>query len=277
MNWERKYWSEVYLRREELADTEKFLEIIIDRAAWEPHFIDNLQPDCAQRFVIPFGASWEGGADDTIENALSERSKQCIERVVSRVGEGRVAVLLWAGCGETDAIFAEACQIITDLQAEPMLLCYEKNPVSIGRFRRMQVIRYMISREETDVASMSFNEFESVYAFGVSEKRAKTIVRSGAAFMQSGTGPLESATYPWPNHENGSGEKIRILSSRAGQEEIDLCCGQLIQIDWGEEWRTIRNVLQQRDTDLLGELDDEDTALPSFLFSEKDLRYLKKY
>lgn len=212
---------------------------------------------------------------------------QCIGEAAALFGEGKVYVHLFAGLGETEQQYVAACQRIYDLGAEPTILSISPNnrwnrkPVSIGRYRRLQVARYLIVNGISQESFMQFNEFGSLYDFGLASARLKEILQTSHAFNQVGTNPIPGNAYTWPGHDNKVGS-IRNHSPAMNQEEVRKAEEEVAMIDWEEEWTTMANMVKVQEVDFSDVEEDNDlsTVIRSGNFSllgisADDLRYLK--
>ena len=256
-------------------------ELILDPISPDWQQLQMLNSESLQRVVVPLGAVTEKIFQNFYnENHLSWlECWQTIEQAVKITGSGKVFVILFAGLGETEQQFAQCCQKICDLGAEPTLLSLADNTIrgrktaSIGRYRRMQMIRYLIAEEMSDADSMQFNEFGSVFEFGIPKRKLTGVLQEARPFFTVGTGAIDPADYEWPGHDNTCGS-IRNFSSKMSEEQKTEVRNEFSLIAWEEEWATVANMLKNSDTDL-NELIDDEEELPLKVFSEEDLRYLK--
>ena len=265
----------------EVSKGEKDLpELILDPVSSDWQQLQMLNSERLQRVVVPLGAVTEK-LFQNFNNEDHASWLECwnaIEQTVKITGPGKVFVILFAGLGETEQQLAQCCQKICDLGAEPTLLSLADDTIrgrkatSIGRYRRMQMIRYLIAEEISDADSMQFNEFGTVFEFGIPKRKLTGILQEARPFFKVGTGAIDPADYEWPGHDNTCGN-IRNFSPEMSEEQKTQVRNEFSLIAWGEEWSTVANMLKNCDTDL-NELIDDEEELPLKVFSDEDLRYL---
>ncbi|HHW61772.1 MAG TPA: hypothetical protein GX404_07695 [Syntrophomonadaceae bacterium] len=221
-------------------------------------------------------------------NQLWDCYWQSICEAVALFGPGKVYVHLFTGLGETEQQYVAACQRICDLGAEPTILSiaannrWNRKAVSIGRYRRLQVARYLIVNEISQERFMQFNEFGSIYDYGLASSRLQQLLETGQPFYQVGTDPISGDLYAWPGHDNNIGS-LRNHSPAMNPEEVSQAQQELSMIDWEEEWVTMSNMVKIQEVDFSDV--EEDTDLSALIrsgnfsllgISKDDLRYLKK-
>lgn len=208
--------------------------------------------------------------------------------LVQMAGEGRVYVHLFAGCGETEEQFARTCQLLIDIGARVILLSLDPNnalgakPCSIGRYRRMQVIRYLIDHHIASYYQMNFNQFGSVYDFGVHPRLFSNLIDQGLPFMDAGIcGGISGTEYEWPGHCNDY-QDMRNISHAYFATDSKKIISQLTQISWEEEWHTINKkfTIEKIDFSDLEEENDLGGVIKAGQFGligleTNDLRHLK--
>lgn len=107
-------------------------------------------------------------------------------------GKGNVGVHLIVGLGETEKEMIETIQRAEDLGAKTHLFSFfpekgsklaEHRQPSYGKYRRVQLARYIINEGLGSYRNMKFNENGQVIDFGVDPDK---IIQYGEAFMTSG-------------------------------------------------------------------------------------------
>ena len=275
---------EIDLAELEAMSCENYLpELVIDPAVADWQQLKSLNCDKLKRVVIPMEAvtkilfKYYHSIED---NILWDSYWETIEEAVKIVGPGKVFVVLFAGMSETEQQFAQTCQRICELGAEPTLLCLATDSIpgketsSIGRYRRMQMIRYLISMEISDADTMQFNEFGSICEFGVPKKRLMRIMQEASPFFTVGTGDINPASYEWPGHDNECLSR-RNWAPDMSEEQKKQVRGEFSWVNWEEEWSSIGSMIKSSDIDLNELMEDEDD-IPPLSVSSADLRYLNK-
>ncbi|UCE37316.1 MAG: radical SAM protein [Thermoplasmata archaeon] len=152
------------------------------------------------------GADMVGIAIDTVTPELFEEHRgkgvkgphkwdhywEVVKWCVEVFGRGNVGVHLIVGLGETEREMIESIQRAEDLGAKTHLFSFfpeggsklEKHvQPSYGRYRRVQLARYIINGGLGSLNNMKFNEKGQVIEFGVDLNK---IIQDGEAFMTSG-------------------------------------------------------------------------------------------
>lgn len=115
-----------------------------------------------------------------------------LRKGVDIFGQGQVSVHFIVGLGESEQEMVMALQQIHDLGAvghlfsfypEPGSALAERSAPSIGRYRRMQLARYVIMNDFASAKTMGFNRSEQISDFGI---EVETFVASGQPFRTSG-------------------------------------------------------------------------------------------
>jgi len=186
----------------------------------------------ADRLSIPFDA-----ATPQIFNEIKgkhakgpyrwEEHMEAIKRAIKIFGDGKVSTHLIIGLGETEEEAVNFIQEFSDLNVTIGLFAFtpikgtklEKlPPPPIGKYRRIQLARYLIQNKIVRKEDMSFKEGK-ILGFGLSNKELNKIVENGQPFRTSGCpncnrpfynesprGPIYN--YPWkPSKEEV--ERIR--------------------------------------------------------------------
>jgi len=118
-----------------------------------------------------------------------------LREAVQVMGRGKVGCHLIVGLGETDKEIIAAMQRVRDLGAKTHLFSFYPEEGSmlqlhprpfIGRYRAIQVARYLIDNGLSDSKLMGFDESRRVKDFGISMQELDEIIDRGEAFMTSG-------------------------------------------------------------------------------------------
>ncbi|MEM3553111.1 MAG: radical SAM protein [Candidatus Bathyarchaeia archaeon] len=118
-----------------------------------------------------------------------------VEEALKIFGENNVGVHLIVGLGETEEEMVMAIQKAYDIGALTHLFSFfpeqgsllESLPQpSIGKYRRIQLARYLINKRISAYNKMSFDEKRRIIDFGVSKEDYIKIIESGLPFMTSG-------------------------------------------------------------------------------------------
>jgi len=110
-------------------------------------------------------------------------------------GEGRVGIHLIVGLGETECEIIETIQRASDVGVLTHLFSFfpEKGSAlecrsqpGIGRYRHVQLARFLIDENLADARRMSFDESGRITGFGIDDARLDEIISSGLPFRTSG-------------------------------------------------------------------------------------------
>ncbi|MGB9661012.1 MAG: radical SAM protein [Moorellaceae bacterium] len=124
-----------------------------------------------------------------------ERYWAGVEEAVSVLGAGRVGIHLIVGLGETEHEAVAAIQRAQDLGArthlfsffpEPGSLMQEQRPPSLGRYRRVQLARYLINEGLARLEGMRFDSGGRLVDFGIGQELLDETISTGLPFMTSG-------------------------------------------------------------------------------------------
>jgi len=124
-----------------------------------------------------------------------DRYWRTVQEVVEVFGKNRVGVHLIVGLGETEEEMVRAIQRAYDMGAQTHLFSFfpeEKSPLEnhpqppIGRYRRVQLARYLVNYCIASAEKMRFDEKGRIRNFGIDEGKLNRIVDSGLPFMTSG-------------------------------------------------------------------------------------------
>jgi biotin synthase len=124
-----------------------------------------------------------------------EEHFEALKAAVDILKAGRVSTHLIVGLGETEKDLAKVIQQLVDIGVYPGLFAFtpipgtylEKcPPPPVERYRRIQIARYLIVNGKSRLNNMAFDEHETIYDFGVSEKELKQLIKTGEPFITSG-------------------------------------------------------------------------------------------
>jgi biotin synthase len=118
-----------------------------------------------------------------------------VEDGVEVFGRYEVGVHLMVGLGETEAEVIEIIQKAYNLGAlthlfsffpEEGSLMQDRPQPPVGKYRRVQLARYLINKGMTTADKMTFDPEGRVLKFGIDEDVCNRVVDNGVAFMTSG-------------------------------------------------------------------------------------------
>jgi len=174
-----------------------------------------------ERLSIPFDAATPQIFDEIKGKFVRgpyrwENHMKAIKRAIKIFGDGKVSTHLIIGLGETEEEAVNFIQEFSDLNVTVGLFAFtpiagtklEKlPPPPIGKYRRIQLARYLIQNEIVRKEDMSF-EKGKIVGFGLSNRELNKIIESGQPFRTSGCpncnrpfynesprGPIYN--YPW--------------------------------------------------------------------------------
>jgi biotin synthase-related radical SAM superfamily protein len=110
-------------------------------------------------------------------------------------GEGMAGVHLICGLGETEKELVSAiakarsmggCTHLFSFFPEKGSLMEDHSPPRIGTYRRIQLARWLIDNDRSQIASMQFDAQERIVSFGLSDTELNDIILSGQPFETSG-------------------------------------------------------------------------------------------
>ena len=175
-----------------------------------------------------------------------ERYWESVVTAVGAFGEGHVGVHLIVGLGETEREMIETIQRARDLGAVTHLFSFFPEKSSslegraqpeIGRYRRVQLARFLIDEKFASARQMAFDESGRITGFGFDDARLDEVVASGLPFRTSGcpgktvvrlfTSEVEvgSCNRPYANCLPGS--EIRNFPFEPDKEDIALVRAEL--------------------------------------------------
>jgi len=120
---------------------------------------------------------------------------QDVKIAASIFGKNKATIHLIAGIGETEKDMIEAVQKSVNLGADPHMFSFfpEKGSIMenhpqppIGKYRRIQLARYLIQNGYTRIDKMKFNGNSEIIEFGINNSKLNKIIESGEPFVTSG-------------------------------------------------------------------------------------------
>jgi len=155
------------------------------------------------------GADMVGIAIDTATPELFEKLRgrgvkgphrwdkywRTVREAVEVFGKNRVGVHLIVGLGETEEEMVRAIQQAHNMGAQTHLFSFfpeEKSPMEnqpqppIGKYRRIQLARYLINHCITSAEEIEFDKGGRIRNYGIDEGELNKVIDSGLPFMTSG-------------------------------------------------------------------------------------------
>jgi biotin synthase len=139
-----------------------------------------------------------------------DNHREALKQAVNVFGEGHVSTHLIVGLGETEKEFCETVQWCVESGVYPGLFAFtpirgtvlenSAQPL-LGHYRRVQVAHYLITRKETCIENMDFNNNGCIINFGVPNDVVHKTVDSGEPFVTSG---CPNCNRPYYNEKPGS-------------------------------------------------------------------------
>jgi len=162
-----------------------------------------------------------------------DRYWQSVEAALEVFGEGMVGIHLIVGLGETEREMIETIQRARDLGARTHLFSFfpEKGSAlaegaqpPVGRYRRVQLARFLVDKAKTTVRDMTFNESGRITGFGTDDAALDEAVSSGLPFRTSGcpgtTGDIAACNRPYANCLPGG--EIRNFPFQPDEDDVGL-------------------------------------------------------
>ncbi len=122
------------------------------------------------------------------------RQLQLLKDACGIFGKGMVSTHLIVGIGETEEQMIKAIQECIDMGVLPGLFAFtpvagtvlaKREPPDIQRYRRIQVVRYLMLKKIARADDMEF-DVNGLTSYGVNEQALDCIVRTGRPFLTSG-------------------------------------------------------------------------------------------
>jgi biotin synthase len=148
-----------------------------------------------------------------------------------------VSVHMMVGMGETEKEMMEAIQRLHNMGSAATLFSFypegksrmADHPIpSMGRYRRIQLGRYLVNRGLTDVERISFNEEGRIKEYGVTPEVLEEAIRSGVPFETTGCPDREgkvACNRPFAN--SLPGPDVRNYPFAPNAEEIERIRSQI--------------------------------------------------
>ncbi|MGQ9629106.1 MAG: radical SAM protein [bacterium] len=166
-----------------------------------------------------------------------ERYWGTIRDSIDIFGRGYVGVHLIVGLGETEKEMIEAIQRVRDLGGSTHLFSFypeagsqlESHPQPpAGKYRRVQLARYLIDNGMARVDDMAFDPSGRIVDFGLRERELSAVIDSGKPFMTSGCpGKDGDAVCTRPFGDSPPGPDIRSYPFALNEEDIAQVRSQL--------------------------------------------------
>jgi biotin synthase len=124
-----------------------------------------------------------------------QNQHKALKEAVEVFGRGSVSTHLIVGLGETEKELCRVIQWCVDSGVYPGLFAFtpiegtaleNRHPPQVSSYRRVQVAHYLLTRKETCLEKMEFDDQGTITKFGVSEKKLLEGVESGKPFLTSG-------------------------------------------------------------------------------------------
>ncbi len=118
-----------------------------------------------------------------------------VENSLEMFGTGNVGVHLIVGLGETESEMALVIQKIVDMGARVHLFSFFPEPLSpmenhpqpsIGQYRRIQLLSYLVSNGLTHFERLEFNELGQIIDYGLEAQQLEHHILKGTPFMTTG-------------------------------------------------------------------------------------------
>ncbi|UCD73189.1 MAG: radical SAM protein [Candidatus Bathyarchaeota archaeon] len=151
-------------------------------------------------------------------------------------GLGGVSTHIIVGLGETDEELAEIFRRLIDLGIFPGLFAFtpvqgtnleESIKPSISRYRRIQLLHYLLTNRSIRYEDLKFGEKGEVIDFGLSRQELGKIIRSGLPFVTSG---CPDCNRPFYNEKPGG--PLYNYPRPLNREEID----QIVEVLLGNNY-----------------------------------------
>ncbi|PVX26512.1 MAG: radical SAM protein [Candidatus Bathyarchaeum sp.] len=124
-----------------------------------------------------------------------QNQHKALKEAVEVFGRGSVSTHLIVGLGETEKELCRVIQWCIDSGVYPGIFAFTpikgtalegKEPPQVCSYRRVQVAHYLLTRKETCLENMEFDDKGRITNFGVSEERLQEVIESGKPFLTSG-------------------------------------------------------------------------------------------
>jgi biotin synthase len=124
-----------------------------------------------------------------------ERYWQCLADSLKVFGEGNAGSHFMTGMGETEKEMCEAIQRVRNMGGRTHLFSFfpeAGSPMSdhpmppMAQYRRIQIARYLIDNNLSDMSRFKFNDSGQIIEFGLSSTDMENLIDSGEPFRTSG-------------------------------------------------------------------------------------------
>ncbi|MFX1296447.1 MAG: hypothetical protein ACFFD2_16530, partial [Promethearchaeota archaeon] len=124
-----------------------------------------------------------------------EKYWEIMEESIKIFKKGNVGIHLIVGLGETEEEMAFIFQKIHDTGAmihlfsffpEPNSILESSTQPGIGQYRRMQLLRYLLSNNKIHYENLIFNTSNQIIDFGIDNQILQNVLQTGKAFKTSG-------------------------------------------------------------------------------------------
>ncbi|MEW6439412.1 MAG: radical SAM protein [bacterium] len=166
-----------------------------------------------------------------------EKYWSCLSEALAVFGPGQAGAHLMVGMGETDREMCRAIQRVRDMGGRTHLFSFypeagslmeEVPPPPLGRYRRVQIARYLIDGGTARESAFRYDRTGGVTAFGVPDDMLDRIVGSGEPFRTSGcTGGDGEVACNRPFANSRPGEEIRNYPFSPEPEDLESIRRQL--------------------------------------------------
>ncbi|ODS35091.1 MAG: hypothetical protein A7316_03925 [Candidatus Altiarchaeales archaeon WOR_SM1_86-2] len=164
-----------------------------------------------------------------------------VETAVSIFGKNNATIHLITGIGETEKQMTEAIQRSVNLGADPHMFSFfpekgsemDNHPQPpIGKYRRIQLARYLIQYGYTNIDKMKFNGDEEIIDFGINGGALDKVIESGEPFITSGCPDREgyvACNRPYSNctPKQAMNGELRNFPFHPNNEDIEIVKTQL--------------------------------------------------
>jgi lipoyl synthase len=179
-----------------------------------------------------------------------------LQDAIDVFGKDNTSIHLMIGIGETERDAITIIQKVHDLGADTHLFSFFPEPGSlmeheqqpgIGKYRRVQLARESIFRNNASMEMMTFNEAGQITDFGMTQEQLDALVDDGIAFLTQGCkdkGGFITCNRPYSNNtpfQAAKGE-LRNFPFAPDAQDIDLIKKQLGNYDDNSWVRTLDEV-----------------------------------
>lgn len=170
-----------------------------------------------------------------------ERYWEAIEEAVDVFGKGNVGIHMIVGLGETEREFVDLMFAFRKLGAKTHLFSFFAedgspldgvSPPSMGKYRRMQIARYLIDEKELDEEKITFTDNDEVKSFLIPPRELEEIIDDGTAFITSGcTAKDGKVACNRPYGDSLPGDNIRSFPFKPQDDDVSRIKKQVFSYD----------------------------------------------